>query len=205
MTGGAAPRLAPLPRERWNDDVQATLRRVFPKDVADRFLSTGSDAVRVPNALTTLMHHPALTGPFLTYNRVLLEAPALGHRLRELMVLRVAWRTRSTYEWLQHTRLAKRYSVTSEEIEAIADGAPVESWTALEVDLLAATDQLIDRYRVDDDTWARLAEQLDARQLVEAVFIVGTYTCLAMAFKSFKLQLDPELQSTAIRVPESEE
>jgi 4-carboxymuconolactone decarboxylase len=205
VTGAAAPRLGPLPRELWNDDVQATLRRVFPKDIADRFLSTGPDAVRVPNALTTLMHHPGLTGPFLAYNRVLLETPALGHRLRELMVLRVAWRTRSTYEWLQHTRLAKRYSVTSEEIEAIADGAPVETWTALEADLLAATDQLIDRYRIDDDTWARLAEQLDERQLIEAVFIVGTYTCLAMAFKSLKLQLDPELQSTAIRVPESEE
>jgi alkylhydroperoxidase family enzyme len=205
VKGAAAPRLAPLPRERWNDEVDAALRGAFPKAAVDRFVATGPDAVHVPNVLATLLHHPTLTGPFLAYNTRLLDAPALGHRLREIMVLRVAWRTRSSYEWLQHTRLAQRYSVTVAEIEAIAGGTPVETWTALERDLLAATDQLIDRYRVDDDTWARLAEQLDERQLIEAVFIVGTYTCLAMAFKSFGLQLDPELQSIAIRVPESEE
>ena len=203
---GAAPRLAPLPRERWNDDVHAALRGAFPKNIVDRFLSAGPDAVRVPNVLTTLMHHPALAGPFLTYNRVLLETPALGHRLRELMILRTAWRTRSIYEWVQHTRLASRFSVTADEIEAITRGSSVETWTALEADLLAATDQLIDRHRIDDDTWARLAKQLDERQLVEAVFVVGTYTCLAMAFNSFALQLDPELStSTTIPFPASEE
>src|SRR5512145_2383958 len=121
-----------------------------------------------------MMHHPALSGPLLLYNRVLLEKPALGHRLRELMVLRVAWRTRSSYEWVQHTRMAERWSVTPEDIEAIARDARCPAWTALEIDLIAATDQLLDRHRVDDETWARLAKQLDERQLVEVVFTVGT-------------------------------
>ena len=57
-------------------------------------------------------------------------------------------------------------------------------------DVLAATDQLIDGYRIDDETWQRLATQLDERQLVEAVFVVGTYTCLAMAFNTFGLGHD---------------
>lgn len=206
MSEADAPRLAPLPKERWGDDARAALRAVFPKNVADQFLSAGPDAVHVPNVLTTLMHHPALSGPFLAYNRVLLETPALGHRLRELMILRVAWRTRSAYEWVQHTRMADRSSVTPEDIDAITRGTPAETWTPLEVDLLAATDQLLDHYRVDDDTWARLAERLDERQLVEAAFVVGTYTCLAMAFNSFGLQLDPELYTVkTIPFPASED
>jgi 4-carboxymuconolactone decarboxylase len=190
----ADPRLAPLPRERWDDDVRAALRAAFSK-TAERFLSTGPDAMQVPNAITTMLHHPALSGRFLSYNRVLLESPALGHRLREIMVLRVAWRTRSSYEWIQHLKLAERYSVTPEDVEAITRGTPATSWTPLETELLAATDQLLDRYRVDDDTWARLAAHLDERQLVEVVFVVGTYTCLAMAFNSFGLQLDPGLDA----------
>jgi len=196
VTDQDTPRLAPLPVERWGDDAHAALRAAFPKSVADRFLSAGSAAARVPNVLTTLMHHPALSGPFLVFNRVLLETPALGHRLRELIVLRVAWRTRSPYEWVQHTysRMTERSSITREDIDAIAHGTRAETWTPLEADLLAATDQLLDHHRVDDDTWARLAEQLDERQLVEVVFVVGTYTCLAMAFNSFGLQLDPELE-----------
>ena len=108
---------------------------------------------------------------------MLLQTPTLEPRDRELMVLRVAWRTRSRYEWVQHVRLAPRVGITPEEIAAVADGPERRrSWTPLEADLLAATDQLIDGYRVDDDTWARLAEQLDERQLVELVFVVGTYT-----------------------------
>lgn len=208
MSDADAPRLAPLPKERWNEEVGSALRAAFPREVADRFLSSAPDAVRVPNVLTTLMHHPALAGPFLVYNNVLLQKPALGHRLRELMVLRVAWRTRSLYEWVQHThsRMAERSSVTREDIEAIARGTRAETWTPLEVDLLAATDQLLDHYRVDDDTWARLAKQLDERQLIEVLFVVGTYTGLAMAFNSFGLQLDPELHAVeTIPFPASEE
>jgi hypothetical protein len=50
-----------------------------------------------------------------------------------------------------------------------------------------------------------LAKQLDERQLVELVFVVGTYTALAMVFNSVGLQLDPELQPIAATFPEVEE
>ena len=53
-------------------------------------------------------------------------------------------------------------------------------------------------YRIDDETWAQLAEHFDEQQLTEIVFIVGCYTALAMAFKSFGLQLDPELVDVAV-------
>jgi alkylhydroperoxidase family enzyme len=143
------------------------------------------------------MRHPALAGPFLAYNSVLLRTPAVSPRHRELMILRVAWRTRSTYEWVQHVRLAQTCGISTEEIDAIADGTDARPWAPLEADLLAATDQLIDRYCIDDDTWARLADHLDARQLIEVTFIVGTYVALAMAFNSFGLELDPELRTVA--------
>jgi alkylhydroperoxidase family enzyme len=201
MSRSDAPRLAPLALERWDDETHAAFRAAYPR-IADRLLSGGP----LPNVLTTLMHHPALSGPFLSYNRVLLEKPTLGHRLRELMVLRIAWRTRQIYEWAQHVNLASRYSITPADIEAIVEGRRADAWTPLEADLVAATDQLLDRYRVDDDTWARLAAQLEPRQLVEVVFVVGTYTCLAMAFNSFGLQLDPGLDaSKLIPFPAAEE
>ena len=189
-----APRLAPLPREEWDDDARDALAAAFSEEVAQRFLADGPDAPPMPNVLGTLMRHPALAGPFLAYNQALLQSPALDARQRELMILRVAWRTRAPYEWAQHVRMAERVGITNEELQAIA-GSATDTWTPLEADLLAATDQLIDRYRIDDDTWARLAEHLDERQLVELVFVVGTYTGLAMAFNSFGLQLDPELEA----------
>jgi AhpD family alkylhydroperoxidase len=177
------PRLAPLPPERWTAETIAALQQAFPEAVIERFTKDGA-----PTAITTMLHHPALAGSWLAYNNVLLWSPALDPRLRELMVLRVAHRTHAPYEWDQHVKLAERYSVTAADIEAVKVGSSHGAWSRLERDLLTATDQLIDGYRIDDDTWKRLAERLDERQLVEAVFVVGTYTCLAMAFNSFALE-----------------
>ena len=199
------PRIEPLPREEWNDDAVNALRAAFGDAAAEHLLATGPEAARMPNVLTTLMRHPALTGPFLIYNSVLLNTPTVEPRLRELMILRVAWRTRSTYEWAQHARLALRCEVTAEDIDAIARGADAGVWSPLEADLLRATDQLLEHYRIADETWARLAKHLDERRLIEIAFIVGTYTCLAMAFNSFDLELDPDLDtSTAPSFPEVE-
>jgi alkylhydroperoxidase family enzyme len=195
-------RLAPLPRAQWNADVEGALRGAFPANVAARFLSTGDDALEVPEAISTMLHHPALAQSWLTFNNVLLYSGTLDDRQRELMVLRVAWRTQSNYEWAQHVRLAGRAGIDADELDAIASGRIHERWTPLERALLAATDQLLDGYRIDDDTWTQLAEHLDERQLVETVFVVGTYTCLAMAFKSFALRLDPSIDTSAMTLPE---
>jgi alkylhydroperoxidase family enzyme len=184
-----------------DDDARAALRGSM-KGAAERFLSEGPDAPRMPNVLATLLHHPRLSGAWLAYNSVLLNTPSIDPRLRELLILRVAWRTRSPYEWLQHVRLGKQLGVTAEQVDAIAGRSSAAPWMPLEADLLAATDQLIDNYVIDDATWARLAEHLDKRQLMEVVFVVGSYTCLAMAFNSLRLQLDPELHEIEAPMPE---
>ena len=197
VSDAAAPPRAPPAGASGATTRAPRSRGAFPDDVVDAVpLDRARTRTPMPNALATMMHHPALAGPFLAYNNVLLQRPdARAPRRASSMVLRVAWRTRSRYEWVQHVRAraARRHHAATRSPPS-RDGAAAPTWTPLEADLLAATDQLIDRYRVDDDTWARLAEQLDERQLVELVFVVGTYTALAMAFKSFGLQLDPDLQ-----------
>jgi alkylhydroperoxidase family enzyme len=190
-----------LPPERWDDDVRVALTTAFTADGAARLLATGPDTPPMPNVLATLMHHPALMGPFLAYNNVLLRAPTLEARLRELMILRVAWRTSASYEWAQHVRIAAGVGITPDEIDAVAHGADDDGWSALDADVLTAVDELVDGYRISDDTWNRLAEQFDERQLVELVFVVGTYTGLAMAFNSFGLELDADLPTTPFPPP----
>jgi 4-carboxymuconolactone decarboxylase len=187
----ARPRVAPLARELWDDDVRDAIRSAFPGEVGERFLSTGPDALALPNAISTFLHHPALAGPWLAYNNVLLWNGTLDARLRELVVLRVAWLTRSRYEWAQHVRLSARFGIGAGDVDAIAAGTAADGWSEVERAAVDAADQLVAEHRVDDATWSRLAEHLDERQLVELLFVVGTYSALAMVFNATGVELEP--------------
>ena len=190
MSGEA--RVPPLSLAEFGEAETEALRSYIGDAGVDRYLSGAPDAPPMPNVLGTLVRHPALATRFLPYNDVLLRKGRVDPRLRELAIMRVAWRTGSRYEWVQHVRLARGLDVTDAEIDAIADGA-THSWSPIEADVLAATDELLAGYRVADATWARLATHLDTEQLMELVFVVGTYVCLSMAFQSLGIQLDPEL------------
>jgi alkylhydroperoxidase family enzyme len=73
-------------------------------------------------------------------------------------------------------------------------GPDAPGWSPFDQALLRATDQLLDVGTVDDDTWAVLAEELDRHQLMDLVFVVGTYSMLAMAMRAFDVPLDDDLR-----------
>jgi 4-carboxymuconolactone decarboxylase len=201
VSDAAAPRIEPRSRESWDAAVDAALERAFPPATVERFRSTGDDALAVPEAIATMLHHPDLAGAWLAYNNVLLWNGTLDARTRELLVLRVAWRTQANYEWTQHVRLARRVGLTDDEIDRVAAGA--HAWDEPDEALLRATDELLDTYRISDATWATLAERFDTTQLLELLFVVGTYTLLAMQFKSLGLRLEPGSEHTAVGLPDT--
>jgi len=56
-----------------------------------------------------------------------------------------------------------------------------------------AVDELIGDATITDATWQALARELDEQQLMDLVFTVGAYDVLAMAFRSFGVELDADL------------
>ncbi|QIY93650.2 carboxymuconolactone decarboxylase family protein [Streptomyces sp. S1D4-11] len=99
-------RIPPLPYDEWDTEALASLapgRRLPPSNVLGLFAQ-----------------HPELATAFLGYNRYLLGGGStLSPRTRELAILRVAWRRRCQYEWVQHVLIARKAGVTDEEIDAI--------------------------------------------------------------------------------------
>ncbi|MGW5919539.1 carboxymuconolactone decarboxylase family protein [Nocardia fluminea] len=186
----AAPRLAPLPVREWGETTRAMFRGHVKS--ADRYLTGEPDAPPMPGILGVLAHHTELASAWLAYNGLLLERPTVDPRERELVILRVAWRSESDYEWAQHVRTATALGVTAEQIEAVRYGPQAAVWSPVQRALLAMTDQLLDRHRVDDATWTQLERYFDSRQLIELLFVAGSYLCLAMVFNSVALQPDPE-------------
>ena len=54
--------------------------------------------------------------------------------------------------------------------------------------MLAAVDELVEKTRISDETWAALGEHFDKRQRMDFVFTIGGYHMLAMAFNTFGVE-----------------
>jgi AhpD family alkylhydroperoxidase len=177
-------RLAPIPYDQWDLDA----------------LADGAPGIKPPpvNVLGLFAHHPALARAFLAYNRQLTgHSSTVDRRTRELVILRVAWRRRCRYEWAQHRSIAKRAGVTDEEIAQLrcAAGAGAGADADIVPLLITAVDELLDDSCLGDETYRAMAAEFDDRQLMDLVFTIGTYALLAMAFNSFRLELDPGLSA----------
>ena len=64
--------------------------------------------------------------------------------------------------------------------------------------MVRAVDELLADALISDGTWAVLAAELDVQQLMDLVFTVGAYDLLAMAFRSFGVELDDDLLENAL-------
>jgi AhpD family alkylhydroperoxidase len=145
------------------------------------------------NALGTLARHPTLMRAYHTFTGHIIFTSTLTARQRELLVLRVAAVRDATYEWEQHVVLAAEAGIDDDEIARVAAGADAPGWSTLEAAMLRSVDELIDDAMVTDETWKVLAAAFDDQQLMDLVFTVGAYDVLAMAFRSFGVQLDDDV------------
>jgi alkylhydroperoxidase family enzyme len=151
------------------------------------------------NALGTLAQYPTLTQAYHTFNGHVLFGTSLSPRQRELLVLRVAAVRQAIYEWRQHVVLAADAGITPDEIERVAEGPAAPGWSPIDRAMVSAVDELLDDALVADATWEVLATELDVEQLMDLVFTVGAYDLLAMAFRSFGVQLDDDLKDDRSR------
>lgn len=174
-------RLSPLPADQWDEQVDRALAVMLP---AERRNPQGAG-----NMLATLVRHPDLTRAFLQFNVHLLFRSTLPARLRELAILRVAHRHACEYEWTHHVALAKQAGLSEAEVAAAQSGEAADEFDRT---VLNAVDELDEKSKLSDQTWAALSEHLDERQRMDFVFTVGCYGALAMALNTFGVELEKE-------------
>ncbi len=179
------PRIPPLPPDEWSGDVKRILDAVPPG--IDRRLGDN-------NIFPTFSRHPDLFRAWLPFGGFLLTAGKLSGRDRELLILRTAVRTESSYEWGQHVRISLDGGIEREAIDRVLEGPDVDGWTPHEAALLRAADELHDDSRISDATWKTLAETYDDERLMEATMVVGHYHMVAFALNSFGVELDEGLE-----------
>lgn len=144
----------------------------------------------VLNIFRTLAHHPKLMKRWLVFGNHILAKNSLTPRDRELAILRVGWLCQAEYEWAQHAAIALNSGINEEEIERVSRGPDAEGWTAQEVALLTATDELVGDAFIQDETWNRLSGFYDKEQLVDFIFTVGQYNMVSMVLNTLGVQLE---------------
>jgi alkylhydroperoxidase family enzyme len=178
------PRIQPLPPAEWDERLT-------------RLLSGAPGGTAEPmHIFTTLAHQPELFRRWLAFGGALL-AGRLPGRLRELVILRTAYRFHGRYEWAHHIDLGATQGITPEETAALGGDLSAVAWDPFERAVLAAVDETADVGAVTDATWALVSERLDDGELVELLMLVAHYLMLSTVLRSLRVPLEPSAEVLA--------
>ncbi|OBJ54582.1 carboxymuconolactone decarboxylase family protein [Mycobacterium sp. 1423905.2] len=139
-----------------------------------------------------LLNHPLLAGVFNDLLASMLWHGALDRRLRELVIMRIAWLTGCEYEWTQHWRVASRLGVSADDLVGVRDWGSCNGFGPTERAVLAATDDIVRHGAVSDASWAACAREFDSDSavLIELVTAIGAWRMVASILQSLDVPLE---------------
>jgi len=154
------------------------------------------------NFSRVLVQHPGMYRVFLPFLDKLIRGSTLPARDREILCIRTLALGGDVYEGHHHVSIARKAGMTEAEIEAARSGGA--GLSQFDQCLVRAAEDLVRSQRVSDPTWACLAERYSREQLMEAVFLVGCYTIMAMITRSFGMEVeqDPETHQRLAKLRE---
>jgi alkylhydroperoxidase family enzyme len=144
------------------------------------------------NVFRALLNHPPLAGAASGLLAMLLwKANRLDNRLRELIIMRIAWRTGSAYEWTQHWHVALRIGMTEADILSVRDWTRNDTLDAPAKAVLAATDETLDQGKISQATWEACKTHVGGEpELMEMVVAIGNWRTFSEVLRSLNIPLE---------------
>ncbi|MBT9447533.1 MAG: carboxymuconolactone decarboxylase family protein [Hyphomonadaceae bacterium] len=144
-----------------------------------------------------LLRHPAVAEELAsTLTTLLFRGNKLDERLRELIIMRIGWRTGSVYEWTQHWRVARGLGIPEADLAATRDWQAAPNLTEADRTVLQATDDTLDEGMISDATWEACCRHLatDAER-IELVVAIGNWTMFSQLLKSLRVPLEDGVEA----------
>ena len=164
-------------------------------EARDRGVALGIDEyVAQLNLFRILLHYPEVAAEInKTIFTLMSSDGALSHRLRELIIMRVAWLSQSKYEWTQHWHASLFLGLTEPELVAVRDWKNSDLFDATDRIVLQATDDTLGRGGIQPTTWARLAELLpEPSTQITVVASIGNWHMAAQIMESLDIPLEDD-------------
>jgi 4-carboxymuconolactone decarboxylase len=146
------------------------------------------------NIFRTLVRHPRLFKRSMALGTALLLQGRLPARIREIVILRVAWRTGSVYEWGQHVRIGRESGLVDREIRALANEAAESNWFDADRLAITVTDELCADDDLTDVTWSAALGEWGEQDVIELILLVGNYRMLAGFLNAARVEPDDGLE-----------
>lgn len=138
-----------------------------------------------------LLRHPRLARAVNDFLGPLLARGALDPRLRELIIMRVAWQTGSVYEWTQHWRLGSQLGVSESDLVGVRDWERHEGFGPTERAVLTATDEALAQGVVSRAAWDACVEQISSTAaLLEVPAVIGGWRMISMLLRTLEVPLE---------------
>lgn len=137
-----------------------------------------------------LLRHPPLAGAMRKLLSQLLIHNELDARLRELLILRIGWRTGSVYEWTQHWRVSRLLEIPEEDLVAVRDWEGSDRFGDVERAVLTAVDETLDTGAMTAKTWDACARHMSTEALLELVAAVGHWRMYSSLLRTLQVPLE---------------
>jgi alkylhydroperoxidase family enzyme len=177
-------RLPPLAPAEWTDEVRDFLGAVMGPEAREK-----GTTFHMP---LTFARHPELSRAIFEFSRKVQTCAGIAPTLREIVIMRVAWRNQTHYEWGQHHRTMRGLGMGDAHVQGIKAGPEAAIWTDAERAALRLVDELHDTREVSAQTWEALTSHFSTQQILDLLILIGQYEMLAGAFNAVGLRLEPE-------------
>jgi 4-carboxymuconolactone decarboxylase len=134
-----------------------------------------------------LLHVPPLAGHVAATEDYFRLNSALSDADREIVILAAARELGAHYPWMRHEARARQAGVRNEVIETLRAKGSVAGFTPREKLLAEIPLSLMREHGLSDDLFARAQVELNRRQLIEAIALVGHYSMIGFIANTFQL------------------
>lgn len=158
------------------------------KDVFEKMKQRGT----VLNVYRMVAWSPALAQVWAPFARGLRNELSVSRRLRELLIVQIACRHESKYEYGHHAHMALTEGVTPEQLAALPRWCDSTLFDTEETLVLQLADDLTHPSGATAATMKALLEHFGEKHVIELLATGAFYCCVARIVNSLDCELEPE-------------
>ncbi len=194
------PRLKQVSKAEASPEIQELYKQFFgDRDpVAQPGTATGTPG----DYWTTFALVPDLLANARTSLSLLLSpGRILPAKLRELAIIRTGIVGDSRFEYSQHLKVARMVQVPEDKLDAVKAWTTSDKFNPVERAVMAATDELVGRNLVEDETFAELKKHLSDPQIMELFYVIGLWRMHGMIVRALHLEYDNDTTARMKEIP----